>query len=283
MKSEVREKIKSCVLILLGTMLTGFAVSVFLVPNKIVNGGASGLSTVLYYTIGLKPSLANALINMILLLISSICFGWKFVAKTLFGISSLVAFIEIFSYVPAVTDNIMLATIFGAALYGMGIGIVLAQGSTTGGTDILGRLIQHKFPQWKIGKILLGVDLMVICLSFITFGTTEVVLYGIIALFISTSAIDYLMRTLNLSKLAFVITDKGDEIARFLTNTSPRGVTLVDVKGVYSDSPKQMLVCALKESELPEFQRKILEKDEVAFIIYSESQQIVGKGFYIYG
>lgn len=91
------------------------------------------------------------------------------------------------------------------------------------------------------------------------------------------------MKNLNISKLAFVITDKGTEISEFLISTSPRGVTLVDVKGVYTNTPKQMLVCALKESELPEFQRKILEKDAEAFIIYSESQQIVGNGFYIYG
>ena len=82
--------------------------------------------------------------------------------------------------------------------------------------------------------------------------------------------------------MAFVITDKGKEISDFLVRTSPRGVTLVDVTGVYSDTPKQMLVCALKESELPEFQMKILDRDKEAFIIYSESQQIVGNGFYIY-
>ena len=93
----------------------------------------------------------------------------------------------------------------------------------------------------------------------------------------------WLMRSLNISKLAFIITDKGQEIAELLISTSPRGVTLVDVTGVYSNTSKKMMICALKESELPEFQRKILEKDEHAFIIYSESQQIVGNGFYIYG
>lgn len=216
-------------------------------------------------------------------MISLLCFGWKFVTKTLFSIGMLTALIEVFSYLPPVTDNMILGTIFGAVLYGTGIGIVLSQGSTTGGTDILGRLIQHKFPQWKIGKILLGVDLSVIFLSFITFKTTEAVLYGIIALFISTTSIDWLMRSLNISKLAFIITDKGQEIAELLIRTSPRGVTLVDVTGVYSNKPKKMMICALKESELSEFQRKILEKDEHAFIIYSESQQIVGNGFYIYG
>lgn len=263
--------------------MTGFAISVFFVPNKIVNGGSSGLSTVMYYTTGLKPSLGNALINAVLLLISLFCFGWRFVVKTLISIGILSAVIEVFSYVPPVTDNMILAAVFGAVLYGFGIGIVLSQGSTTGGTDILGRLIQHKFPHWKIGKILLGVDLFVIALSFVTFRTTEAVLYGAIALFISTTAIDYLMKTLNISKLAFVITDKGAEISDVLIHTSPRGVTLVDVTGVYSHSRKQMMICALKESELPEFQRKVLKMDETAFIIYSESQQIVGNGFYTYG
>lgn len=90
------------------------------------------------------------------------------------------------------------------------------------------------------------------------------------------------MRSLNISKLAFIITDKGQEIAKLLIRTSPRGVTLVDVTGVYSNTSKKMMICALKECEIPEFQRKILERDEQAFIIYSESQQIVGNGFYIY-
>lgn len=116
----------------------------------------------------------------------------------------------------------------------MGIGIVLSQGSTTGGTDIMGRLIQHKRPHWKIGKILLGVDFFVIFLSLITFKTTEVVLYGILALFLSTNAIDWLMKSLNISKLAFVITNKGQEISDYLISTSPRGVTLVEGTGGYT-------------------------------------------------
>ena len=278
----MRERIKSYVVILFGIAITAMAISLFFVPNKIVNGGSSGLSTVVYYTVGIKPSLGNALINVVLLILSLFCLGQGFVLKTLFSSGILSLFIELFSHFSPVTDNVLLATIFGAVLYGFGIGLVLSQKSTTGGTDILGRLIQYFFPQWKIGKILLGVDLFVILLSFITFRTTEAVLYGILALFISTTAIDWLMKSLNISKLAFIITDKGQEIGELLIRTSPRGVTLVDVKGVYSNTPKKMMICALKESEIPEFQRKILTVDEQAFIIYSESQQIVGNGFYIY-
>lgn len=270
-------------MIVCGTAMTAAAISIFFVPNKIVNGGASGLATVLYYTFGIRPSVANALINGILLLIALFCFGWGFIAKTIFSIVSLTVMIEVFSYVPPLTDNMMLAAIFGAVLYGAGIGLVLSRGSTTGGTDILGRLVQYKFPHLKIGKLLLIIDLMVICLSLITFKTVEAVLYGIIALFISTTSIDLLIRNLNVSKLVFIITDKGEEIAQTLVGSSPRGVTKVDVTGVYTNAPKQMLICALKEHEITSFQRKILEKDEHAFIIYAESQQIVGNGFYIYG
>lgn len=278
----IKEKIKLYITMLIGTALTAMAISLFLVPNKIVNGGASGLATVIYYSFGIKPAVANAAINIILLVMALICFGWSFIGKTIFSIASLTILIEVFSYLPPVTDNVLLAAIFGAVLYGLGIGIVLSQGSTTGGTDILGRLIQHRFPHWKIGKILLGVDLAVIALSFVVFRTTDAVLYGILALYVSTTSIDVLMKNLNISKLAFLITDKGREIAQLLITTSPRGVTLIDVTGAYSDSPKQMLVCALKESELQDFQKKVLEKDENAFIIYSESQQIVGNGFYVY-
>ena len=279
----MKEKMKSGILVFVGITLVAIAISMFLVPNKIVNGGASGLATIIYYTIGLKPSISNAIINGILLLFSLICFGKKFVAKTVSSIVGLTLLIEVFSYLPPVTDNVLLASIFGAVLYGMGIGIVLSQGSTTGGTDIMGRLIQHKRPHWKIGKILLGVDFFVIFLSLITFKTTEAVLYGVLALFLSTNTIDWLMKSLNISKLAFVITDKGQEISDYLISTSPRGVTLVEATGGYTHEDRQVLICALKESELPEFQRKILSIDETAFIIYSESQQIVGNGFYIYG
>lgn len=278
----MKEKLKSGLLVLAGISLVAIAISMFFVPNKIVNGGSSGLATIIYYTIGLKPSIANGLINAILLIVALFFLGKNFVTKTLVSIVLLAILTEVFSYFPPVTDNVLLAAIFGSALYGIGIGIVLAQGSTSGGTDIMGRLIQYMRPHWKIGKVLLGVDLFVVFLSLVTFKTTEAILYGIIALFISTNAIDWLMKALNISKLAFVITDKGVDISDYLISTSPRGVTLVNGTGAYTHKDRQILICALKESEIPDFQRKILELDKDAFIIYSESQQIVGNGFYIY-
>lgn len=275
-------KLKSILLTVFGTMLTGFAVGAFLTPNKIVGGGASGIATLLYHTIGLEPGLGFFLINVALLILGIAVLGKVFIAKTLLGITLLSAFVQLFSNFPIITENVLLAPIFGGVLYGIGIGLAFAAGASTGGTDIIGRVIQVKFPHIPIGKLLLAVDGIIIAVSMFIFRDIELLLYGIIALFLSTWAIDFVISKLNVSRIAFVITEHGAKIAKTLVNTSPRGVTLIDVVGAYTEEAKQMLFCALKESEAEEFQRKILEADHTAFIVFSESQRIKGNGFYLY-
>lgn len=277
-----KSKIKSILAIIFGTFITAMGIELFLLPNKIVGGGVSGLSTILYHTIKIPSSVSFAVINIVLLLIGFKVLGWKFVLKTILGVGALSVFMEVLSHLPSATDNLFLATCFGSILYGAGIGITLVFNASTGGTDILGRLIQIKFPHFPIGKILLVVDGVIIAVSFCMFGEIELTLFGVISLAIISFTIDYIMKILNISKLAFIISEKGEELTRLLISTSPRGVTLIDVKGGYTMEDKKMLVCALKNGEIPEFQRKIKEVDNEAFVIYSESQQIVGNGFYVY-
>ena len=276
------EKLKQNLLFIIGPIITAFGISVFYLPNRIVSGGVSGLSTILYHYAQIPPGLSFAVINIIFLLISFKIIGKEFVVKTIIGAANISIFVQLFSELPAMTSDVVLASVFGSLLYGFGIGLTLLSGGSTGVTDILGRLLQHFFPQFKIGKLLLIVDAAVILTSLITFGNINLTLWGIVALFLSTFAVDWLIQKLNISKLAFVVTSKGIEISDFLVATSPRGVTIIDVIGAYTMEKKTTLMCALKENELPEFQRKILEIDNEAFIIFSESQQIVGNGFHVY-
>lgn len=277
----MKKKTASLVTIL-GTLITGFAIGSFLTPNKIVGGGASGISTILFHTFGINPGLSFFLINIVFLIFGLKVLGKKFIVKTLFGITLLSIWTEIFTLFPIYTDNIMLAAIFGGVLYGFGIGMSFAAGASTGGTDIIGRIIQSKFAFVPIGRMLLFVDGIIIAISLMVFKDIELVLIGVLTLLISSYSIDFIISKLNVSRLAFVITDKGKEIAKTLVATSPRGVTLIDVKGMYTNEAKQMLFCALKESESEKFQKKILEMDETAFIVFSESQRIKGNGFYLY-
>lgn len=275
-------KNKNTLLTVAGTLITGFAIGSFLTPNKIVGGGASGISTILFHTFGINPGISFFAINILFLLVGLRVLGKNFIFKTLIGIALLSMFTEIFTLVPIYTDNLILATVFGGGLYGIGIGMSFAAGASTGGTDIIGRIIQTKMSYIPIGKMLLFVDGIIIVVSLIVFKNIELTLYGIMALLISTFSIDFIIGKFNVSRLAFVITEKGEEIASKLVNTSPRGVTLIDVKGVYTNTEKKMLFCALKESESEAFQNKILEIDETAFIVFSESQRIKGNGFYLY-
>lgn len=277
-----KENLKHNFLFLIGPIITAFGISVFFTPNKVVSGGVSGLSTILYHIAKIPPGLSFAVINILFLLISFKVIGREFVFKTIIGAANISLFVQIFSELPPMTNDIVLASVFGSLLYGFGIGLTLLSGGSTGGTDILGRLLQHFFPHFKIGKLLLFVDAAVIMTSLITFRQIDLALWGIVALFLSTFSVDWLIQKLNVSKLAFVVTEKGVEISEKLVSTSPRGVTIIDVVGAYTMEKKETLMCALKEAEIPEFQRKILEIDPEAFIIFSESQQIVGNGFHVY-
>ncbi len=275
-------KTKSILLTLLGTMITGFAIGSFLTPNVIIGGGASGISTILYHRLGITPGVSFFVINILFLVAGLKVLGKEFVLKTLLGISLLSVFTEIFNHFPLEMSNLILVVIFGGALYGIGIGIAFAAGASTGGTDIIGRIIQTKFPTVPIGKMLLLVDGIIILVSLLIFRSVELVLFGVLTLFISSYSIDLVINKLNVSKIAFVITDKGEEISKYLISTSPRGVTLIDVHGAYSDTDKKMLFCALKESETEAFQKKILAIDPDSFTVFAESQRIKGNGFYIY-
>lgn len=282
MKNISKDSLKNTILFIIGPIITAFGISVFYLPNKVVSGGVSGISTILYHLAKIPPGLSFALINGFFLLLSFKYIGKGFVFKTVIGAASVSLFVQVFSMLPPMTNDIVLASIFGSLIYGFGIGLTFLSGGSTGGTDILSRLLQHFFPHIKIGKLLLAVDAAVILSALIAFRQIDLTLWGIVALFISTFAVDWLIQKLNISKLAFVVTDKGLEVSKLLVSTSPRGVTIIDVTGAYTMEKKTTLMCALKENEIPEFQRKILEIDSEAFIIFSESQQIVGNGFHVY-
>ena len=274
--------LRKYLMIILGTAMVGFGVSVFYSPNRIVSGGVSGVAVILFHSLGIPLGVSYAAINAVLLLIAWAILGKGFVINTVLSAALLTAFVQVFSYIPPPTEDIWLATFLGSALYGFGIGLNLIVGASTGGTDIVARLFQCAFKTVKVGTVLLAVDSAVIFSSFIVFGEFDLAFYGIAAIFISSFSMNWLIKRMNISKLAFVVTDRGDEIANKLVSNSPRGVTIFRATGGYTMNDRDVLMCALKEKEIVAFQRRILEIDESAFIIFSEAGQIVGNGFKVY-
>lgn len=282
MKKPLLEVVRQLLITMFGCAVTAFAVATLLTPNKVVLGGATGISTILYHAFHVPQGVSFAVINAVLLLTCFPFLGKSFIVRTVFGAAVLSLFVQAFSYLPPLTDKYILATLFGGVLYGLGIGIAFSAGSSTGGMDILGRLIQHFFPYLQVGKILQGINAVIIVGSFFVFRDTELILFSILSLFVSTFTIDWLISKLNVSRIAFVITDKGEELSRYLVSSSPRGVTMMNAVGAYNRSDRDMLFCALKKSEIPAFQEKVLKIDEKAFIVYAESPEIIGNGFHLY-
>lgn len=280
--SYYAQTLKKYGIITLGAVLTAYSISAIYIPNKVVSGGVSGISTILFYLLKIEPGLSYSAINAILLCVAYIFLGKDFVLKTLYGAALSSALVQVFAYVPPMTHDLFLATTLGSVIFGLGIGLTFVEGASTGGTDILGRLLQKVFPQMKIGNVLILIDAFIIALSYLTFRDVDLALYGIMILVFSGASINYLISILNISRLAFIVTEKGKELSELLVSTSTRGITVIKATGAYSGKEKCVLMCALKENELPSFQRKISDIDNEAFVIFSEAQQIVGNGFFVY-
>lgn len=274
--------VKSVLYTILGAFITASAVALMITPNKIVGGGVSGLSTILYHTLSVPLGITFGVFNAVALLISLKVLGKTFVLKTLFGSALLSALVEVISHFPPITSDPFVAALIGGVLYGIGIGLVLANGFSTGGTEIPGRLLQYFFPHIQIGKLLMLVDGAIIFTSLVVFKNIELAVLGVVMMVVSSFAIDWVIRQFNISKVALVISDKGEEISKYLISTSPRGVTLLDSKGAYTGKDNKTLLCALKSSEMEEFKNKISELDSEAFTIFMESQAIIGNGFRYY-
>lgn len=276
------KRIKSYLIIFSGVVLMSFGIGMFCIPNKIVSGGVSGISTILLYVLKIPAGISYYAINLILLIVGYRVLSKRFIIRTLICSGLVSFFVDIFSEFPPVTNNLILATLFGGILYGVGIALTLIEDSSTGGTDVLGRIIQNEKKHISIGKILMIIDLVIIFISFIFFGEIDLTLYGILTLYVSTNAIDLFIRKLNVSKLVFVVTEYGEEISKKLVNEHKRGVTLINAKGAYTQNKKSILMCAMKEKELTNFKDRVLSIDKDAFIVFSESQEILGNGFFIY-
>jgi len=176
-------KFRDYVYLVLGSLSSALALDMFLAPNKIAPGGASGLGTILYNAAKIPVSLTVFAVNIILFAVGFKRLGKKIVAKTFLATALMSGFIQIFSFLEPFTHDLLLAAVLGSALLGLGSGLTIISGASTGGTDILGRIIQIRFSTVPIGKLLLIVDSLIIAISLIIFRNVELVLFGIISLF----------------------------------------------------------------------------------------------------
>ncbi len=283
MKHTVSYYVKSYAVITLGSILYALAYNIFYAPNLVAMGGLTGLGQVLNALIPVLPVGTTVFVMNVPLFF----LGWKFIGGHLL-VSSLYA-MTFSSFAIDVMDMIyqfppmdtMLAAIFGGALLGAGIGLVFAKGATTGGTDLIARLLKLKFAWLPMGTLVLIPDFIVIVLAAIAFGKVESALYGLVSLFITSKVMDMVLYGLDSSKVAYIISDACKEITDAVM-AMDRGATILHGEGAYSGDEKKVLMVAFKQKEIVPLKEKVNEIDPHAFLIVCDAHDVLGEGFRTY-
>lgn len=279
MSIKTKKVIKNYIVIAVGSIMTALSLVLFTVPNKIAAGGVSGVATILYHMFGFNVGIVILIINVPLFLVAVYVLGGSIGIKTLWGIIIMSVSVEVFTpLLDSLTNEVILASIYGGVLGGVGMGLVFRGGGTTGGTDLIAALTSYFFPRFSIGQGLFLIDGIVITLAGIVFDV-ELALYAAITIFVSTKIIDIIQEGFNVSKSVFIISDKSQEIKDKILANMHRGVTALRGYGGYSGREKDVLLVTINRAEITKLKNFIRDIDEEAFVIMNEAHEVLGEGF----
>lgn len=264
-----------------GVLITAIGLVVFLIPNNIAAGGASGLAMVLNGLIKLPVGVWMYIINGLLFLIAFLTVGFDFSVKTIYCTFLITFFVDLFDRfikIPKyIAGDMMLAVFFGDVLTAIGMAITFTQNASTGGTDIIARILNRYYAS-PIGTTLLIVDFIIGVLAGLTFGA-RIGMYAILAIIINGMTIDFVMKGIETSTQVLVISDKNEQVADFVLNTLKRGATYLDGYGAYTKKHRKVLLIVLRRRELGELISFIRKTDKNSFIIVNEARYTFGEGF----
>ena len=281
-KYNLREILWDSLLIIIGTIVYAVGLYYFVEPSNTAPGGVSGIALLVNYCTGFPIGTMSALINLPLLILGLIFLGKEFVLKTLLSVAS---FTVIYDYiltplhVPVYDGERLMACIFGGVVTGIGLGIVFYAAGSTGGTDIISKLLHQKFPHLQLGRLLMFVDLVIVFASIIVYRSTESALYAIIVIYANTQMINLVVYGGDSGRLLYILSDHYREITDAILSTIDRGVTLLDGEGGYTGENKKVVMCALRKTEYHKVKRLVHSIDPNAFIIAAESYEVMGEGF----
>lgn len=278
MKLSLRKIIVDVIWVTIGTLLVTLSLDLFLAPNKIAPGGVSGLAIVLQHIFGWPVGAVTLMINIPLFLLSIKVLGSAFGAKTLYSTVLLGVSIDALAFLKPLTHDAMLAAVYGGILMGIGLGIVIKYGATTGGTDMAAMTIHKYIPYLTVGRILLIIDFIIITLAGIEFSP-ELALYALATEFISIKVIDIIQEGSDYERVAIIISDKHEDISKAILTDMERGVTELKGRGAYSGNDKNVLLCVVSRGEVTTLRNLVKRIDKNAFMILSTAHEVLGEGF----
>lgn len=274
------QKVRSCGIITLGAVIYALAFDWFVAPNQIAMGGVTGLAQIVNALVPVLPvGVLSILVNVPLFLAGWRLLGGRLLVSSLYAMAVSSLAIDVIAWMHTFPPmDPILATLYGGAGMGVGLGLVFSQGATTGGTDIIGKLLKLKFLWLPIGKLVMIPDMVVVILAAVVFGTVNAALYGLIQMYLLSKVMDMILYGWDTSRVAYIITDRWEETVQGLLDMN-RGVTLLQGKGAYTGAEKQVLLVAFRQREIVPIKRMLREIDPKAFFIVCDAHEILGEGF----
>lgn len=278
-KSKLKEFLSDTFIFIAGGVAYSVAINCFLSRNNILNGGFTGIATILNYLLDLPIGITVFVMNIPVFIVAFKKLGAKFVLRTVWATLISSTLIDIGIILPVYKNDLLLSSLFGGALVGISLGIIFVRNATTGGVDIIAKLIQLNHPHISIGKSILIFDAIIVILGGIVYGNFESMLYASVVIFVSAQVLDYIIYGVSRGAMIMIITEKSDEIRNMIINDFKRGVTVLKGQGGYSGTERNVLLCACYDNQTQKFIKKIKSTDEKAFFIVTQSKQILGEGF----
>ena len=276
-KKEGKQLIRDYAMIVLGTLIAGYSFTAFFLPYDIAPGGVTGVSTILAQALPLTVGVLSFLINVPLFLLGWRTVGWRFAVRSFVAMLLLSLFIDVLP-LHDLTGDVMLASVFGGVLLGVGLGLVVRAGATTGGTDMAAKMIHNHIGFVSIPAILFAIDGVVVTVAGLAFGV-EAALWALVTLYVSTQAMDLVIKGFNTAMQFVIITREPDEIVRRIHQDLERGCTRLSATGTYSGEAVGTLLCVVSRIETPRLKKIVAEIDPRAFVTVCDVHEALGEGF----
>ena len=279
MKKRGLRIIRHLILIAAASIVYAAGVSLFLDPNNLAPGGVTGVSVILNRLSGIETGTLYFLLNVPIVLLGIWKFGWRFIMKTAYAIFMTSAFTNLLSGYDALTDDPLLAALAGGVLMACGVGMIFKTGATTGGMDIIIKIIRQKYRHLKTGFLFQCTDIIIVGISGLVFRDLNIALYALLAVLICGRTLDYVLYGNDEARMIYIITGRPEAIGRKLLQDVEVGVTYFQGKGGWTGEEKQVIFCIVRKQLSPQVEEITKHEDPSAFMIITSASEIYGEGY----
>ena len=271
--------VKKYLIITLASILYGAGTSLFLEPNELVPGGLTGIAMILNRFIPIGTGTFFLIMNIPIIILAWYKFGGKFIVSTLYAVGCVSVATDLFTGMPAVTKEPLLAVFMGDILIAFSIATIFKCGATSGGADIIIKLLRLKYPHIRTGRLFMIFDISVVALSGILFRNIDAALYAFIGIFVMSAVMDLVLYGQDEAKMVFIISEKFEILASKIMSDVDAGVTFLTGRGAYTKKEKEVILCVVRKAVYPKVEEIIKAEDPAAFLIVTHAHEIYGEGY----